>query len=98
MITIRCQCVEMYHADEGHAGRWFLCKSCNRTLQVQPQAPVPSHPLEPEVKKVETEVFPQYRADPLRRHPRRAKPATAYAVVCERFSASRSFFGGNQDL
>ncbi len=37
MITIKCQCGETYHADEGHAGRWIVCKNenCNRKLLIQ---------------------------------------------------------------
>ncbi len=35
MISLRCPCGEIYHADERHIGKFIECRSCHRRLLIQ---------------------------------------------------------------
>lgn len=49
MLTLRCECGEIYHADERHIGRRIKCKKCDQIIPIEhPDARSPSPELTPD--------------------------------------------------
>lgn len=44
MLTIRCQCGEVFHAEERHIGRAIKCGRCGQILSIGAQLPTPTDP------------------------------------------------------
>jgi len=49
MLTLRCECGEIFHADERHVGRRIKCKKCDQIIPIEhPDARSPSPELTPD--------------------------------------------------
>ena len=44
MLTIRCQCGELYHAEESHVGRAIKCRRCDQIVCIGTESSAPSSP------------------------------------------------------
>lgn len=56
MITIRCQCGEIFHADEIHVGSAIKCSKCGQILGIGASIPTATQPLHADIHRQETHV------------------------------------------
>lgn len=78
MLTIQCQCGEVFHADEGHVGRAIRCRKCGQILDIRATSPTLCKE-EPAARRAKTDgiIRQQNKCKPLLR----SKKTIAYALV-----------------
>lgn len=61
MLTIKCQCGEVFHADESHAGRAIRCRKCGQILGIGTSPPTMGRAEPAEIPRQETHEKPSRR-------------------------------------